>query len=264
MSSSESLTSAIYHGQVRHRRFTPASHQFDYKMYMLALDVDEIPRLEQHSLWFGKKWYKPLRFCQKDYLKNEPGSLKDRIINKIVSLGGVIPSTSDQKQNISIIMLCQCRCFGIYFNPVNFYFCYSDDNCLYMLAEVSNTPWNERHYYLIDMKLFGNDQESPVTSDKAFHVSPFMDLAMAYHWRIKPPTKKLLVHIENHKNTGSETKIFDATLALKKRELNKINIVKTLINFPVMTVKIFGAIYWQALKLFIKKVPFVSHPKHMS
>jgi DUF1365 family protein len=129
-----------------------------------------------------------------------------------------------------------------------------------MLAEVSNTPWNQRHYYLVNL-----NQATPTQKD--FHVSPFMDMNMQYHWQIKPPkdnNKHLLIHIENrrHQQTNSEPeKLFDATLAMEQYAFTQQQIWRVFITLPVMTIKVLAGIYWQALKLFIKRIPFYSIPK---
>ncbi len=248
----ESLKSKVYTGNIRHRRFTPRDHSFNYSLYMLALDVDEIGQSLAPQGIFGYQWFRPLRFVEKDYLESEPGTLKQRITNKVKQLGG--------SHNIErVVMLVQARCFGVYFSPANFYFCYDDqDCCVQMLAEVSNTPWNERHYYLVDLI---NTQ----SSEKDFHVSPFMDLNMHYHWRIKPPEQmsdKLLIHIENKRHSednNTEEKIFDATLTMKKQGFTQKELWHVWSTLPVMTIKMVAGIYWQALKLFIKRIPFIGH-----
>ena len=236
--------SGIYTGQVRHRRFGDVEHAFQYRLFMMGLDLDELPALTQRSRLFGTDWFNPIRFNEKDYLKNEPGSLKQRIGQKVRALGG-----SWQESN-RVLMLAQCRCLGIYFSPINFYFCYDEqDRCQYMLAEVSNTPWNQRHYYLLRL-----DGEMKIK--KAFHVSPFMEMDMTYHWRVSPPSAKALVHIENHK----EHKVFDATMALTRQAIDHKSLLRTWISIPSMTVKMVAGIYWQALKLYLKRVPFIAHP----
>jgi DUF1365 family protein len=219
--------SAIYAGNVVHKRFTPKHHSFNSSLFMLALDVEEIQNSTQSAGLFGFNWYHPLRFVEKDYIKSEPGLLLERIKNKVTNLEGHFDISR-------VLMVAQVRCFGLYFSPVNFYFCYnSDDLCTQMLAEVSNTPWNERHYYLVDLL----QKENPLTSKKVFQVSPFMDLDMDYIWHVIAPSlndKKLLVKIENEqtdKSSGEVNKIFEASLILRKQPFNKRNLFKYGFNY---------------------------------
>ena len=168
------MNSAIYLGAVRHRRYTPSEHRFSYPMYMLALDLDEIELVESQINVFSSKKFRPLRFNRNDYLGDFDLPLKQAVMNKIDELGG------DSAAINKVIMLGQVRCFGLYFSPVNFFFCYQGNEAVYMLAEVRNTPWNERHCYLVDIN-------EPKQTKKQFHVSPFMELDMDYRWQIKPP-----------------------------------------------------------------------------
>ncbi|WP_448211706.1 DUF1365 domain-containing protein [Colwellia sp. MEBiC06753] len=254
--------SAIFTGNVRHRRYTPKSNAFNYRLYMLGLDVDEVMSGRFSCGVLGRQWFKPIRVNEKKYLRGEPGDLRTRITAKVLSLGGVKPV-------VNITMLVQAQCLGLYFSPANFYFCYDQQGrCIYMLTEVSNTPWNKRHYYLVDMV-----ENRPMEKD--FHVSPFMDLAMQYHWRVKAPKRlsadlspeqqnddqqqqdKLLIHIENKRHDGE--KLFDATLALSKTPLTVKNLLQVWLQFPVMTLKVVAGIYYQALKLFAKGIAFVPY-----
>jgi DUF1365 family protein len=160
--------------------------------------------------------------------------------------------------------LVQVRCFGIYFSPANFYFCYDhNDKCTQMVAEVSNTPWNERHYYLIDLL----NEETDKTTKKSFQVSPFMDLDMTYFWQVIPPSNqddKLLVKIENKKideESDKVSKLFDATLVMRKKPFTQKSLLRIWCQLPVMTINVVLSIYWQALKLFVKRVPFIGYQK---
>lgn len=238
----EKLNSAIYVGEVRHKRLQPCEHSFFYKIFFLAIDLDEMDKLNTLCWWFKRDKFAPLSFRSSDYLQQKERVTKDLVWQKVEQLGG---------ENLAgkVLFIGQMRCFGLYFSPINLYYCYNQSNQLaYLLAEVSNTPWHERHYYLIDIN-------SDLTCDKDFHVSPFMDLNMRYQWRIKAPGEDLILHIENY----SEKKIFSASLNMKRIEFSNQNLRNCVLSIPVMTLKTLAGIYWQALKLFIKGVPYVAH-----
>lgn len=241
--------SAIYQGQVRHRRFATATqpaHHFSYGLYMLALDLDELPALAAHSRLFGLERFAPLTFRRSDYLGDPQLSLKEAVLQEVTRLG------ADASLLDSVLMLGQVRCFGLYFSPINVFFCYQGEQARFALMEVHNTPWNQRHCYLVDLA-----KQEPTAKD--FHVSPFMGMAMTYHWRITPPTlaqrgKRVLVHIENR----DPELVFDATLSLRRHDFDRTLLKATLLQWPLMTLTIVRGIYWQALRLFLKRIPY--HP----
>ena len=242
-----SLTSAVYLGDVKHRRFAVKEHRFSYPLYMMWVDINNPQQLNGIHKQLGTCGFKALKFQQTDYLTHVPQpntySLIERAHHQLAVLG--VSETFSH-----VYMLGQLRCLGIYFSPVNFYFFGNSDNSFtYMIAEVSNTPWNERHYYLVPL-------EKKVNFKKVFSVSPFMNLDMNYHWHIKHSNDKTLIHIENKRD---EELLFDATLRLKRIEITNKEVSKLLKRFPAMTLSIFKGIYHQALKLFIKKVPFLGH-----
>lgn len=242
---SATLISGIWQGAVRHRRFAPRPHAFSYPLFMLGLDLDELSDL-QLGPWFGIERAGLLSFRRGDYLRGTQGPLKQAVWDKVGELGG-------GGQGGRVLLLGNVRCLGFYFSPVNFYFCYQGNDARYLLAEVSNTPWNERHYYLLDLAAL-------VPHDKDFHVSPFMALAMRYHWRIRPPREETLIHIESHPQSG-DPKLFDATLALARAPLSKRGLGMLLLRWPWMTMRVLLGIYWQALRLFIKRIPLFTHPE---
>ncbi len=247
-SSDEISHSGIYQGVVRHRRFLPHYREFSYQFSLYGIDVDEIDTLTKQHQLFGTRWYNPIRFCEKDYVKSELGNLKQRITNKVSSLGG-------QWNGSKVIMLAQCRSLGLYFSPINLYYCMDDDGqCRLMLAEVSNTPWNERHYYLVHIT-----DSQPMA--KEFHVSPFMPINMNYHWRVKPIGQKAFVHLENHEQEAGGQKVFDATMALTKKPMSTLGLVKTWLSLPFAVIKVMALIYWQAFKIIIQGIPFIPYQK---
>lgn len=242
------MNHAICTGHVYHARRDQANHAFHYSLYMLLVDLRDPTLSDCRNPYINTKWYSPIRFKENDYLPGENESLEKRVHTKLHELGAEQPVSK-------ILLLTQARCLGLYFSPVNFYFCYpkNDDNCRYLLAEVSNTPWNERHYYLVDL------QGSQVNK-KSFHVSPFMQMKMDYHWRIQPPTnnnQNIRIHIENH--AEDKGNIFEATLLLKQQAMTRQLARRTVWQHPVMTLKIVSSIYYQALRLFLKRVQFVPY-----
>ncbi len=237
------LNSAIYQGNVIHRRYQVADHQFRYPVYFLGLDLDEIETIDERIKYFSLNRFNLLNMKRTDYFGDPEQTLKQSVLDKVVELGGDISGT-DQ-----VVFLGQARSLGFYFSPVNFYFCLSQGEAVYMLAEVSNTPWNESHCYLVDL----ND---PDINEKKFHVSPFMGMDMHYQWKVSYKSDRIFVHIEN----WNEDKLFEATLELRHQPLTPGNLAKTLKQWPSMSLSILKGIYWQATRLAIKRVPFYSHP----
>ena len=242
------IHSCIYQGQVFHQRFTPRVHKFSYHIFFLAIDLDELPLLNKMGRYFKTDRFAPLRFFASDYLQHKSHITKKDVWDKVIELGG-------EDKLGRILFVGQMRCFGLYFSPINCYYCYDQQEKLsYLLAEVSNTPWNERHYYLIDL-------QKETECEKEFHVSPFMDLEMNYHWRIKAPAEHLSLTIENRSQGKLQKKLFRASIAMTRQPFNNKNLLKNLLKIPIMTLKTLLGIYWQALKLYIKGVPYIAHSK---
>ena len=236
------MHSAIYKGSVYHSRVVPKKHAFTYKIFLLWLNLDEIDLLEAEVKGFSTKSWAPLRFKRSDYLGDVDKPLKQSVIEKMSELAHR-PLTG------TIYLLGQTRTFGLYFSPVNFYYLQQENGTFsHLLAEVSNTPWNGRHCYLVDMA----KQED---CQKAFHVSPFNPMDMQYKWKISQPEQSLKLTLACHK----EVKHFAASLNLSRVELNSKSLFNVLLSIPSMTLKTIIGIYWQALKLFIKGVPFYTH-----
>ncbi|AMG29227.1 DUF1365 domain-containing protein [Grimontia hollisae] len=235
--------SGLFVGSVRHRRFTPVEHVFSYPMFMPLIDLDDVDRLAASVKGFSTKKWGMASFYRPDYMEGREDT-KQAVQDKVVALTG-------KRFTGKVLALCHLRYFGLYFSPVNFYYLYDEEgNWAYMLAEVSNTPWNQRHYYAVPA---GKHWEN----DKAFHVSPFNPIDQKYVWKLRPLNKTAFVHLETHRGERE----FDATLAMIRKPFTSSELSKLIAKTPVMTVKVVVSIYWQALKLWIKGAPFYGHPE---
>ncbi|MBL4281339.1 DUF1365 domain-containing protein [Vibrio fluvialis] len=245
---SDLANSALMVGHVRHRRFTQVEHALNYPLFMPNIDLDEWSVLQKRVWGLGERWWHWARFRREDYLGT--GDLKTAVQDKVFELTG-------EQIRGRVQAVVHLRYLGLYFSPVNFYYLYDQQGVWrYLLAEVSNTPWNERHYYAVPAER--GDQGENWKHDKAFHVSPFNPVEQIYQWKLKPLSDALMVHLECHR----DQKEFDATLALKAQPFTTKALITLLIRTPMMTVKVLTGIYWHALKLWIKGVPFYSHPRY--
>jgi DUF1365 family protein len=237
------VQSAIYKGYVYHSRYVPKKHAFSYKIFLLWLDLDEISEVEKQVRGFSRTFWSPLRFKREDYLGDPKLPLKQSVLQKMSQLAG-------KDLNGQIFLLGQVRTFGLYFSPVNFYYLRNEDGHFsHLLAEVSNTPWDQRHCYLVDLA----EQKDCA---KMFHVSPFNPMDMQYKWRISQPEQNLTLTLSCYK----DIKHFVASMKLIRQELNSSSLTRVLLTIPSMTIKTVVGIYWQALKLFLKRLPIYANP----
>ena len=247
------MKSAIYLGQVRHRRMKPVEHQFSYRMFMMYLDLAELPGLFRGRwLWSARK---PAlaRFRRSDHLGDPVRPLDTAVRDLVQERTGLRPRGP-------VRLLTQMSYFGYVFNPVSFYYCFNEDDTELetIVAEVNNTPWGERHCYVLSQGMnHGTGGHMRFFPAKEMHVSPFMPMEVDYDWRFNVPGPQLSTHMEIAKGGG---KIFDATMTLERKEITAGSLATVLLRFPVMTLKIISAIHWQALKLWLKGVPVHDHP----
>ena len=243
---SNGLRSAILKGRVFHRRLRPTQHAFDYPTSQWWLALDELPQLQQQSWLLSTRRFAPLWFRRQDYLRGTSGDLAQAVREKMGELAGRVLDGR-------VYFLGNLRTFGLYFSPINCYFLEQEEgHYSHMLAEVSNTPWNERHYYLLDLN-------QPLTHDKAFHVSPFNPMDMRYEWQIKAPENRPEHQSSIHLAAVKNERHFTATLRLQRQEMNRKAIRHVLYRYPVNTLTTVLAIYWQALRLWLKKTPIYDH-----
>ena len=242
------MNSAICIGTIAHERHIPKQHRFKYPFFMWYLNLDELDRVPNLGRWFSVNKWALSRFHRPDYLGDPEKSLGDAIRQRMEELTGH-PVTGQ------VCGLMNMRTLGLYFSPVNFYYGFNARGELsHFLAEVSNIPWNERHQYA---HYVAGNQLTP-THAKAFHVSPFNPIDQTYSWKIEVPGDTIGVHLAVDDHRGH---IFEARLNLTKYPLTLRSVKKELMKKPVMTAFVLAGIYWQAIKLYIKGVPYVRYQK---
>ena len=249
------MQSCLYTGWVRHRRFLPVPHSFAYSGFWLYLDLAELDEVFLGRWFWSTRRFALARFRREDHL-GDPSIPLDAAVRDLVE-------TETGRRPVGPIgLLTHPRYFGYVMNPVSFYYCFSADGSQVetIVAEVHNTPWNEEHCYVLDeSKDLGTGPIKRFEHPKDFHVSPFLEMDYIYRWRISEPRERLAVHIDNLREG---TKWFDVTFLLKRRPITGFQLARVLLRHPWMTGKVAAAIYWQALRLWLKKVPFHPHPKH--
>ena len=248
------LMNAMYSGTVSHKRLVPLVHAFQYKIFMFHVDVDGLDDLDLPYPLFSSSRSAVIAYRRSDYFGNPQVPLGDAIRAWVGEQRGYPPSGQ-------IYVLSHLRVFGHVFNPVTFYYCYKPDgvgiDCI--VAEITNTPWKERHAYLLtlDQNLSENPGLLKFQIDKDFHVSPFFSLEYLYEMTFSIPGKNLKVGISNYQE-GSRH--FHASMNLAHRELSTGSLMKQVIQMPWVTIKVVWGIYWQALKLKLKGLPYIPHP----
>ena len=247
------MNSALYSGWIAHRRFAPRAHQFRYRIGLLYLDLDEQEAVLGLSPLSGDSRFAPFSFRESDYLKAFT-STGQRLIDAVRQQVGQVLGHEPQG---AICLLTQPRSWGLAFNPVSFFYCHEADGQLAaILCEVTNTPWRERYHYVLPAQAATASEHQHFAVAKAFHVSPFMPRDLEYRMSFSPPGDRLGVHMADWQG---EFKLFDATLNLQRQALDQHSLHAYLRRFPWMTAKTCLAIYWQALRLLLKRIPLVSH-----
>jgi len=240
--------SAIYAGQVVHARTGPPGHSFRLGLYMLYLDLAELPALLAAPGPLRPGRLGLLSFERADYLRGA-ADLAEEARDRVERALGFRPAGP-------VRLLTHVRSLGYVFNPVSFYFCFAADGSTLqaVVAEITNTPWNERHAYVLRAAPEGARAEFA----KAFHVSPFFGMDQGYRWSIGAPGPSLAVDMTNHQD-GRE--VFRARLALQRRPWSRGGLWRAALGMPLMTWKVHLAIYWQALRLWAKGAPSFTHPR---
>jgi DUF1365 family protein len=262
--------SAVYEGTIRHRRFEPVEHSFRYRLFLMYLDLGELPEVLDPFPLFSARRTAPARFRRDDFIGDPSRPLDECAHDAVAAATGEHPAGP-------VRLLTGLRYFGHSFNPVSFYYCFDGggERVDAIVADVENTPWGERHPYV----LARGERRGAVLAedlDKAFHVSPLMGMDQTYSFRASEPGESIAVQIESRprettnevdnrrpsrSRRGSAPKTFDATLNLQRRELSRRTLNRMLARYPAMSLQVVTKIYAQALRLKLKGARYHPHPE---
>ncbi len=248
------MQSCIYEGQVSHSRTRPVLHRFRYRMFMMYLDLDELPVLFKSYWCWSANRFALARFRRRDHLGPADQPLAE-------SVRDIVEARTGNRPGGPIRLLTHMSYFGYCFNPVSFYYCFSDDGHTLetIVTEVNNTPWGERDTYVLPAsENIGKQNAWRFQPAKKMHVSPFMAMDIDYDWTFTEPADRASVHMTTLKDGR---RFFTAAMTMRRTEIGALSLARVLITFPFMTLKVTTAIYWQALRLWVKRCPLYIHPR---
>jgi len=247
------MHSALYTGRLSHRRRRPAPHAFDYPVCYAWLDLAELDEVFR-GRWLWSTRRPALAWLRRaDYLGDPAVPLDTAVRDRVEAETGRRPAGA-------VRLLTHLRTWGHCFNPVSFYYCFGTDGRTVetIVAEITNTPWGERHAYVLSASAATRDGDGlRFRFGKQFHVSPFMPMDQDYDWTFEEPGANLRIRMVNRREGE---RVFDAALALERREICGTSLAWALARFPFATLNVLRRIYWQAFRLWLKRIPFHAHP----
>lgn len=247
------MRSKIFNAEIRHQRYLPAAHGFAYRLIVYALDLDELPELDRKLPLFGYDRPQVTAIFHRDYLMRGAGTLREKLVR-------CLESESVDTAPGRVILVTAPRFLNTVFNPVSFYFCYTeDDRLLCVVAEVNNT-YGERHIYVLDRPLDGGGDGGEIRyrAEKAFHVSPYNRVEGTYEFRFADIRRGLDIGITLSRNG---TRFFEAQLTGRPAALTAKNHTKMVFRHPLIPHLSMPRIYWEAFRLhFFRKLPFFDKP----
>jgi DUF1365 family protein len=237
------IGSSLCVGSLVHHRMAAPEHRFTYALYMLLLDLDELPDLDRRLRLFGHNRSRPIAFRDTDHLGVTAVPLREKVAAFLRAQGIEPPGGR-------ILLLTHPRIFGYVFNPVSFFYCYDRAGVLRArVAEVHNT-FGDRHAYA--------DRDSAWSDKKVMHVSPFFSTAGSYLWQLPEPNRdRVLAHVGLRRDGHP---LLQASLTLRPEPLTDRGLAWALIRYPLMTLKVVAAIHWEALRLWRKGAPVFPNP----
>ena len=246
------MDSAIYFGTVRHRRFRPVAHSFRYDVFMAFMDIDRMEELTGISKFLSYNRLNWATYDERDHFGDPNRTLRQRLQRDAAAQGVSLPDGP-------IFLLTHLRYLGYNFNPVSFFYCYDQQERLQMvLAEVNSTFGESHNYWLSQDSELPSPNAKRYRRAKAIHVSPFMSMKLDYTFTFTAPGSKLVAHMDTIEDGNP---FFDATLNLERSPWSAASLHRALLTHPWMTAKVIAAFHWEALRLYLKKVPVFMHPR---
>lgn len=239
-------------GHVVHHRKHPKLHRFKYNMSWCLLDLKQLDSTTQNHRWFSRNAFNIVSIKDTDYIdeKNKP------IESKIQDY---LKSQTHQSFKGRVLLFTHPRFLGCGFNSVNFYLCYEKDKLCHIVSEINNTPWGEKHLYFHDLKKHSQPaQNATFTFSKSFHISPFAEMDIDYTWNFQLTDQNFDVSMQLDQQGKN---IMNVVLKTQLQPMTAKNQLKWLMTRPFQGVKMLSGIYWQALKIWLKGIPFFSHPE---
>lgn len=244
-----SAASGLYMGSVMHRRLRGRAHRLQYRIFMALLDLDEIDALNGRLRLFSRGRFNLFAFYDSDYGAGTDQPLRDQIETHMRA-AGLAPDGG------AIRLLTMPRMLGFAFNPVSLFFCYDRGGTLVAIHYEVNNTFGERHGYFLPVER-GDQEQVRQHCTKAFHVSPFIGMALRYDFRVAPPAQGMTLGIAGSDAQGT---VITAAFTAQRRSLTDRVLALAFVSYPLLTLKVVAGILWEALKLWLKGIGLHDHP----
>jgi uncharacterized protein len=234
---------SLYFGTVMHARLKPMGHRFTYQVMNALIDIGRLADADRISRLFRVNRRGIFSFYERDHGPRDGSSLRAHVEQ-------LLRARDVELDGGRILLLCYPRLFGYVFNPLSVYYCYDAGGALAALIyEVRNTVGGIHSYVLPVGAAEASEAGIRQTQDKTFYVSPFIGMAMRYHFRMLPPGESVKVRILE---TDADGPLLAATFSGRRHGLTTGELVAALLRLPFVTLKVMGAIHFEALRLWLK------------